>query len=475
MTTTRQRRVLIVAAAVLQLVLFSLLLAWRAGTWHDRGWTGLAFAPGLDLLGDEAAVPEMVRAAEGAVLVVAPGSPAWRAGLVMGDLVLSVDGVDPGEIADLWLLDERKRAGEQIVYEVQTDAGRRRVALALVSPLEAGSTLLGMASSFLTGLAFLGLGLWTCWARPASRGALVFFMMCSAGAALLCLSGAGELDLVDRRGIVPLGLSLDMWGLFAVYLLGSQVLTNLLLHLSLIFPRPRPTLTEWPAVVRWLHTAPFLPFVALPVIAAGQLPRGTLLWAKEVSLAAVAALLVGRLLRDARDSGLRGTLRGHPFTVQLLLLALTAMAAPAARLLPRELLGVAAAFVFLGLLLFLVAVVTVYSVWTCIAFVRGYRESGRTDQQRLRWPLWGAVGSAVGVTVLTTAGAILGFELGDPNAALWASMLSKVLYVPIPLTFVLGILEIRLHEVDVLSRRAAIWATAAAVAVGIGYLLAGTG
>ncbi len=475
------RRILIAAVAGLQLVLAAALLVWRVEVWSGRGWGGLAFLPASDLSAadpDTLEAFEVLRQASGAVLFVAPDSAAQRAGLEIGDVIVAVDGVEAVDFAALRRLAAVKRRGEVVTYRVQTRQGERSIGVTLESPFTRLETVFGMASSLAVGLVFLAISLLVAWGRPRSASALVFYLMCAAGSALFFVWSASELDVPNLRGVAPFGTDLHMWVIYGSYVLLALVMTNLLFHLSLIFPRTRPVVRRWPAVFRWLHSVPFLPLVMLPVwvgaLLASKSSAGLAML--ELGCGALAAGLAVHLLRRARREGWKPALASHPLALQLLLLALGSMAAPALRLLPRPVyVGTVVAGAW-GTILFWLGILFLYSILTCGAFYRSYREATLEEKRQVAWPLWGSIVAVGGATLLSAVTLTLVSVDRHPGPALTAglTLASKLFYLLIPASFAVGILKYRLMEIDVIIRKTLVYAGVTGFVVAAYLLLVGT-
>ncbi len=480
MRTHRKRLSLLVAAGLLLLVSLALFV-WRVDSWTTRGSVGLAFTPAV-----EHEVPRAFAAPAGTVLIVAPGSPAARAGIVAGDVILSLDGVPVSDLEGLHRLAGERRRGDAVVYRLATAEGGRETALTLASPYESPLRIASMAVSVGVGLVFLVISLLVAWQQPRSEAAYVFFLFSGVSAGLFLFHGAVELDLLNVRGFVPFGTDPWLWAGFAIYAALAMVMTSLLLHLSLLFPHPRPVTRRWPEVFGWLHALPFwLPAAfALSVFTIWAVRRIEA-FVPVVLLLLLGAAAAGRHLWRARRRAARGrrlwqVLAANPWATLGLALALAGLAAPLLRLASETvrilILAFELALTVGGIFVFL----AVWSILTLIAFYRGYREATAEEKLQIRWPLWGTLVSTGGGLVWMLAILALEHIVEQPIPLRdGLAICSKLLYLPIPLSFAFGILKYRLMKVDVLLEKTLVYSGVTGfvllaflvLAGGLGFLL----
>lgn len=378
MNPTR-KRTLIAAATLVQLGLLAALPAWRLEAAGRTGWAGLAFLPALDLdlseleLGDFDVLLEI----PGVVLLIVPESPAARAGIEPGDVIMTIGGVPVTETERLRALAAESRAGDVVTY----DLGERRVDVALASPFESPGAVADVAGATLLGIAFLAIGAGVAWRRPESAGAIVLYLLGAAAAALFAAEAAGRLDVPDLSGLRPLGSGPFPALVYGARLLLLVVATSLLLHFTLVFPRPAARGRRFFIV---LHALPLLPFAAVPAA-----------WgvARLAGLAATATFLVVGLA------------------------------------------GAAMLFACLTVLL-------VYSVWMCRALYRSYRQGDARERQQVLWPLAGILAALGGMLLLALGVAailVIDRETGTA-AARWLALPNKLLTLVIPISFACGVL-----------------------------------
>jgi PAS domain S-box-containing protein len=167
---------------------------------------------------------EWVQSATGpVVLAVEPGSPAWEAGLIPGDLLARVDGravttaiqaaefpwrLKPGGVARLDL----QRSGGTVTVELQPGW----------VPVTPEPPIYGYLS--LVGLAFLISGSLIAGRWSRARGATVYALMCGSLFALLVYSPTGRANATD-------------WVVSWVDLAAGAFAPALLMHLALVLSR----------------------------------------------------------------------------------------------------------------------------------------------------------------------------------------------------------------------------------------------
>jgi hypothetical protein len=385
------------------------------------------------------------------------------------------------------------RAGIPLQATVQRQGGESVVVVTPADALRQPVVVLILLLNLATGLAFAAVGGFVYWKRPADPRALLFFVMCSAFG-LVRLINAGP---YHSYGFAP-GTNL-----FAVVLLVVSVflLFPLLVHFCLVFPRRRPILSRYPAILQWMYGVPAAQAVLLLVLLAVTLllldvrpedannpvfrwiqsalrplaAQRTALFSVLALALALPALRIAGSLRTCRLSGngWRAILLGNPrlsLTAGLVLPLFVFVLLEAA----LNLLGAARyervlTFCFLAVagLEFTAAVLTqwvVFPVAACLAFYRSYREAALDERRQVRWPLWGLL-AAVSFDLLSTPAALVVIALlrlpinTVAHAAVFytAQSVEVVCLMLIPLSFAFAILKYRLMEIDVYIRRTAIY------------------
>jgi signal transduction histidine kinase len=220
------------------------------------------------------------------IALVAPGSPAFAAGLRAGDLLVSVDGVPVSDTAALrdQVFGRRARETTRVVVRQRTADGSfqpaREVSLLLESRLGRPGSLSLMLTYAGVGLLILAVVVPLVLARPRERAAQVLLLAGGAGAVWPAI------DLFYgglRERWIPLGWDpVDQAG-YLVALLNVVAF----LHLFLVFPQQR----DLGLKVVGLYAVPLVPAVVLfalrqsPVVAlwallvvTGLLAVGALAW-----------------------------------------------------------------------------------------------------------------------------------------------------------------------------------------------------
>ena len=122
----------ILAITYTLLVVTASWMAARFVAWQHEGWAGFWYAPALP----ERFKGKAVLFKPGTVASVFSGGPAEAAGLVQGDVILTVNEVPTSDWERLVKLDDQLRIHDEIAYQVQHKNGlRESVRLQLSSPL----------------------------------------------------------------------------------------------------------------------------------------------------------------------------------------------------------------------------------------------------------------------------------------------------------------------------------------------------
>jgi len=474
------RRVVLVAVAAVVLAVCGGLTIWWLELAGQSPWAGLTYQPALasDL---EGPLQGLLRRRAGVVTGVVPGSPSERAGLEVGDTIRSIGGVPVEALTSLTELSRSVRPGDTVVYGVERDGAPLELRVTVGSMGAAVGVQVAFWSSLLVGVSFLAISLLVAWARPRSAAALLFFFASVAAAASFVAFAFGEPVMTGQQGIAAVTLEPDRLLLLLGGVIVMSVLTaNLLLHLALVFPHRRPLLDHFPGVLGWVHALPFLPLVLLAVLVGAVAATGPDAAFAAVVLAAVGVVVALVLLigRRVRKRGLWSAVLTSPWPVQGVGVAGTVAVAPLVRLLPSHQAVLAGALAGVGAVLASLGLVLLWSVLTCVALHRSYREAGVEEQRQVRWPVWGTL-VALGGSLMVAAVAILVTTVLDrPDFAVSHGMLAlntaaKLLYVLIPVSFAFGIVKHRLLEIDVIIRKTVVWGAATGMVVVVYLLLAG--
>lgn len=466
----------------LLLVVASFVVA-RFMAWQHHGWTGLCYMPGTlerwQLPQNKESEPKRLGYTPGGVITTFAGTPAEAAGIATGDVVLAVNGVSTVEHERLAKLDAQLKLNDEITYQIRRkDGSQATVRMRLDSPLRSRQIYVSIMTGFGAALVFCALGTLVYWRKPEDHRALIFYLLSLMATIVFATGPLFYVDVLAARGAKPLFVFTPAQTLLwtAIALIQYMVLV-LIVHLALIFPRPRPLVQKNPQVLRWLYLAPLLDFVTVPTFAV----IGLLQSAPRVGLATlwlpVLALSGYLAAKGWQSSSWKHTLGNRPIgvlgTIGLLIIASTSSLFLVA---PSKAKQDLVADVF-GLMMFAVmplAIDVVYSIIACTALYRSYRESGVEEKRQVRWPLWGTIVSISGVLLVFTLSRIvdsLGMQQFLPLIAV--EILQKAFYLIIPLCFAFAILKYRLMEIDILIRKTIIYSIVSGLVVVLYLALVG--
>ncbi len=310
---------------------------------------------------------------------VAEGSPAERAALQTGDILLRINGRPIESVPQVTTVLHAARRGDSLTYDVLRLQSQETRALT-VSAIPSGSLPLYLALAAV-GIFSLLVGASVRLRKPDNQATLHFFWLCVAFFGVLSLSYSGRLDTLDK---------VFYWG----DAIASLLLPPLFLHFALMFP-DRPD--------AWARTdagRSMMSVIYLPALVLGG--------------AHVAAVVRGGY--------------GEAMTTLLTLVD------------RGELLYLAVSLV-VGLVIMTRALGRVRSV---------------TSRRQLRWIVWGTALGALPFVFGYGLPFAFGFE-PIPGAELTAILLALV-----PLAFASAIIRYRLMDVEVIIKRALVYAAALA-------------
>jgi len=369
----------------------------------------------------------------------------------------------------------------------------------LPTPSQSGHIPTLIVSSILVAVVFLAIGLFAYWKKPDDRRVLVFYLLSAAAAVYFFLNPVEQLTSMNALGFKRSGLSTLEWGSFV----WSFLFIPLLLHMALIFPKPRPAVTNNPYLFRWLYGMPIL----LPALVI-SLALVELLHQSEISktisgpgsfyyslhgirfglpfeivplppvaiatLDALAFLLAVFMLWRWWKSVKEGGWRQWPLTTMLAVASLAVFLVSAVETITRMLqLGPQIPkiiFVLWLILAFisLVSMVLYYPIKTFSALRDSYRESGVEEKRQIRWPVLATIIAVCGpfVIVIVSIGYYFLFAR-EPNAlfVLMAEVLINTLYIFVPLGFAFAIFKYRLMDIDLIIKKTVIYAAVTGVIV----------
>src|ERR1051326_461866 len=437
-------------------------VAWRLTVADREGWTGMNYMPREKKAGPDALSPFGWK--QGSVIVVYPASPADRAGIQPRDQVESMNGVPITDWPALAQLDRKLKSGDHLVVRIVHDNVARDVPLVLESELRSPLIRLNGASSILVGLVYLAIGTLIFWRRPDDRRVTVFFAVTLI--AYTAFIGTPLMQTTNMHGIAPpqnLSAIPQVAFVFAAVLLFAPTL----LHLALVFPKPRPILARRPEIFRWIYAPPLLLLPALSwmlvftITLASKKHNAFWQFVLACTAAGGAVILFAalRVALRARTAGIRDALLRQPVWTSI---------------------------VGLGLLASVLSVVFPFTSAlhaTFIALYRSYRDSGVEERHQVKWPLWATI-VALGVKIVLFPVAlvanttqILRQKPFLPLVVLQGlELVPKLLYILIPLAFAFAIVKYRLMNIDLIIRRTVTYALLSVfVFIAYGVLLVGVG
>jgi PDZ domain len=464
---------------ILGLTYFLLLVATtfvaaRLIAWRHQGWTGLCYLPGANQESER----KRLGWTPGGVTCTFAGSPAEAAGITAGDVVLAVNGVPAGDHQQLAQLDAQLKLIDEITYRIQhKDGSQVTKRMRLDSPLRSSQIQVSTFTGFGAALVFFALGSLVYWRKPEDRRALIFYLLSLVATICAATTPLLYVDVLAAGGARPIFLFKPGQALLwtAVALLEFTVLA-LVVHFSLIFPRPRRFVQRNPQALRWLYLAPLLDLITLPTFAMSRLLES----APRLGLAGLWILvltLLGYLGKSVRSSGWKPALGRRPVSV-LGTIALLVIGSTSTLLLvvPSKVEQglIADAFMLLIFCVLPLAFNIVYSAIACTALYRSYRESGVEEKRQLRWPLWGTIVSVSGLFLMFSLGYILNFlGMEDVFPVIAREILPKAFYLIIPLCFAFAILKYRLMEIDLIIRKTIIYSIVSGIVVVLYLALVG--
>lgn len=463
------RRTRVMVAVVLTVILTVAAIAFTASRiryWDGAGIAGFGYLPRT-----EEKQKVVFGMKPGLVLVVAPDSGAAKAGVRSMDEVVSVDGIEIGDLERLRALNRRARTGDTILYRIRRGEAMHAIPVRLVSPMESTSFLVHVVVNWLVGLAFLGIGLLVMTRNPEDRRAIVFYAMTLVGALSFLISPILQLDGANIRGILTDSRS-NLVPLFAIFI-ASMAFVPLTLHLALIFPRDRKVLHTSPNVLRWVYGVPTTCVAAIALVLLVTLTAQAgkaALDAIELPLNIVFAVIaLGGMftawwvVRDSRGEPLWRAFWNRPVAALFTFAGIIFGIGRVVTALEWKWVAVGSGAVA-ALLPFLA--LAAFPILACIALYRSYRESGLEERRQVKWPLWGTL-IAIATKVILAAGMYTvtwALVFSHSSMVAWmritdvVQLIPTIAYLLIPISFAAAILKYRLMNIDVIIRKTVAYA-----------------
>ena len=402
---TRRTRILVFTSLTV-LVVGGVLgyMVGRARQWHQRGWSGVSYLFGPS----QAQQAKLMGLSPYQVYLTASGSPA-DGRLRYRDEILTIGGVDRGDVKALAALDARTKVGSTVVYRIRRGNRILDVPLRFESPLRSGFVVLRHLVALVVGLTFVGIALVIIIRAPNDTRATVFYAMALLSCVTILLGVATMYEQMSGRGIITSPVP----SLTSLYVVGMAAFMYppLILHLALIFPRRRPVVERRPVVIRWLYAVALLTvatmLMALTLIAlmdwqnmgAGQerfKSFFTQLWYAFVGTSMALSLYV---IWAARREGLWNAVVQRPFIVSFAGFGLLFGLTRTALRFVSALAGGITAGLMTGLPLLILAS---FPVLALVALIRSHREANVEEKRQVAWPLWGLLVS-VGAKILRSS------------------------------------------------------------------------
>jgi Stage II sporulation protein E (SpoIIE) len=471
----RQRFALILGLTIFAVAAAIGYMVLRAQTWHERGWAGVNFIAGYS--SEQQA--KMMGLDEGSVMMTMAGSPA-DGKLRYADQILAIDGIPLSDVKRLRALDSRIRSGDTVTYRVKRGNGTLDVPITFDSPLRSRTVVATHLVGLVIGLTFITIGLIVILRAPDDNRAVVFYTLALLTAVGLIGRAATIYEQSNGRGFLIEPVQM-LTSVIFFSVLGLMFLP-LILHLALIFPKPRPILEGRPYVIRWIYAAAatsilvIILFVAMSAALLGDDRQAGVNRLDEILPAAGYAflgfsVLVGlHLLWAARREGIRNAILNRPLRVSI---ALLGVIAAITRLVRSFGWRIAAGVLAVATVMLPFLVICSFPFLAIVALVRSYSAANVEEKRQVAWPLWGlltAVGGKI-VAFLVATGLSMWVAFTHRSLIDWRGPLEFLGTVPtaltliIPISFAVAILKYRLMNIDVIIRKTVVYAILSGVIV----------
>jgi len=482
------RRAAGLAAAILTLIGVVSYCSWRLEIVSRRGLAGFSYVPPVGSSG-RATQTGMAGLQPGSVIVLFPGSPAERAGLQRGDVILSINDVPSSDLKKMSGVNAVVKRGSLVRYHTARNGQPRDIVVKFDAPLASPMFATTFSASVAVALTFLLIGAFVFWRRPLDSRAIVFYAMTLVAAVTFANTSLLQVEGSNLRGIVSAEQSFaNVWHMVV---LGATSLffAPLLLHLALIFPKERPVVQGRPRTYLWIYGYPagfcvygglLLGLITAISVKTPLIEKAVIFIAVIVTITVIALV---RLIVSITRRGLREGFLGAPLAVVSIVISLYAGILVLAARASTQAKSPVPLFIAMFLLVLLgLATFGAYPVATFIALFRSYRESGPEERRQVKWPIWATMVAAGGKLVLSIIGFVIVFLMTFRHAGLptvlygLPDIASKILYILIPLSFAFAILKYRLMNIDIIIRRTVLYSIFTAIVfVLYAVLVAGVG
>ncbi len=327
------------------------------------------------------------------------GGSAEKAGIQAGDSMLTISGISANDTTRLQEITAHIEAGDTLIYQIKRGKQELVFPLILTPPLKARAIIIHFLTSILVGAVFLIIGILVFRRKPQDPRAFIFFLMSAIASAFFFAA-------YEHKPVLGFDV-VGSWTIAQIVITTMQgmavlLLPSLFLHFALIFPKERPVVKKHPQIFIWIY--------------------------------------------------------GLTALVGITAAALIATKGPVARSSEGD----------ATLLLFLIVGLTVllwfwfYTIATCVALFRSYRESGIEEKQQVCWPLLGTllvVSCPFVVPIVKTAWGALHGRWVEINISIGYEGVPNLIYLLIPISFAFGILKYRLMDIDLIIKKTIIYAS----------------
>src|ERR1051325_9120594 len=221
-----------------------------------RGWAGVAFVPLPPK--SKGKPPNMPFGFSwGQVFLAFPDGPADRAGVRSRDTIAAISGIPTSDWDGLERLDAEPRRGDVVTYHILRNGRAVDIPVRLESAVRSSLFVPSLVVGFLVASVFLFIGSLIFLRRPDDRRVVVFYAMTviaaiySSGYTIYGATNESQRGITGQEtvGSVPQ---------IAFFTAAVLLFAPLLLHLALIFPKPRAIVIRLPQIFRWMYGPPFI-------------------------------------------------------------------------------------------------------------------------------------------------------------------------------------------------------------------------